>query len=304
MYDIGADSSSTSDDNLSSDSDLSNNNSLESGDDNDLITSYINNYIKTVQDMPPRVMREVSKIMEIDVKIQKNFQEIDNIKNIMKSAVHSKPELREDLQLAKRKLHRILVLEEMKSTSVQAISSILEESSNSLDEEQSRSLAMKSLDTDTPSPICSTEEAGDDVTPPEDLDIDEDYEASSKKPKRMSSTARGRGRKSSLPPREAKDDDTDSILNSSRGSFGRKKGVSRKRRSERKSSPSLLEVDPPDPEEPRYCSCNEVSYGDMIGCDNNNCPIEWFHFKCVNLTAKPKGKWFCPNCTQDKKKSS
>ena len=302
MYDIGADSSSS--DNLTSDSEISNN-SIESGDDDDVVASCIQNYSRTMQDMPPRVMREISKIMEIDVKIQKNFQEIDNIKNIMKSAVHSKPELREDLQLAKRKLHRILVLEEMKSSSVQAISLILEESSNLLDEDQSRSLAVKSLDTDTPSPICSTEEAGGEVTPPEDLDMDEDYETSTKKPsKRMSGTSRGRGRKSSLPLRDAKDDELDTILNNSRGSFGRRKGVSRKRRSERKSSPSQLEIDPPDPEEPRYCSCNEVSYGDMIGCDNNNCPIEWFHFRCVNLTAKPKGKWFCPNCTMDKKKTT
>lgn len=21
------------------------------------------------------------------------------------------------------------------------------------------------------------------------------------------------------------------------------------------------------------------------------CPIEWFHFACVDLTTKPKGKW-------------
>lgn len=32
------------------------------------------------------------------------------------------------------------------------------------------------------------------------------------------------------------------------------------------------------------------------------CPIEWFHFGCVGLTAKPKGKWYCPRCTEDRKK--
>lgn len=26
------------------------------------------------------------------------------------------------------------------------------------------------------------------------------------------------------------------------------------------------------------------------------CPIEWFHFACVGLTSKPKGKWFCKRC--------
>merc|ERR1719438_337263 len=38
---------------------------------------------------------------------------------------------------------------------------------------------------------------------------------------------------------------------------------------------------PVDPNEPTYCLCNQVSYGEMIGCDNNDCPIEWFHFGCM-----------------------
>lgn len=57
---------------------------------------------------------------------------------------------------------------------------------------------------------------------------------------------------------------------------------------------------PVDPNEPTYCLCHQVSYGEMIGCDNPDCPIEWFHFACVGLTTKPKGKWFCPKCTDRK----
>uniref|UniRef100_H2Y5Q3 Inhibitor of growth protein n=1 Tax=Ciona savignyi TaxID=51511 RepID=H2Y5Q3_CIOSA len=60
---------------------------------------------------------------------------------------------------------------------------------------------------------------------------------------------------------------------------------------------------PVDPNEPTYCLCHQVSYGEMIGCDNQDCPIEWFHFGCVGLTTKPKGKWFCPKCKdRDRKK--
>ncbi|XP_025412951.1 inhibitor of growth protein 5 [Sipha flava] len=59
---------------------------------------------------------------------------------------------------------------------------------------------------------------------------------------------------------------------------------------------------PVDPNEPTYCLCNQVSYGEMIGCDNQDCPIEWFHFACVKLTTKPKGKWYCPKCITDRKK--
>jgi len=60
---------------------------------------------------------------------------------------------------------------------------------------------------------------------------------------------------------------------------------------------STIEIDP---DEPTYCLCDQVSYGEMIGCDNDLCPIEWFHFNCVQLSTKPKGKWYCPKCRGDK----
>ena len=41
--------------------------------------------------------------------------------------------------------------------------------------------------------------------------------------------------------------------------------------------------------EPRYCYCNGVSYGQMVGCDGKDCPREWFHLACVGL-AEPPGK--------------
>lgn len=55
-----------------------------------------------------------------------------------------------------------------------------------------------------------------------------------------------------------------------------------------------------DPDEPTYCLCDQISYGEMILCDNDLCPIEWFHFSCVSLSTKPKGKWFCPKCRGDR----
>ncbi|XP_071961053.1 inhibitor of growth protein 3-like [Antedon mediterranea] len=57
-----------------------------------------------------------------------------------------------------------------------------------------------------------------------------------------------------------------------------------------------------DPNEPRYCICNQVSYGEMVGCDNPNCPIEWFHYGCVGILNPPKGKWYCPQCTSSMKR--
>lgn len=53
---------------------------------------------------------------------------------------------------------------------------------------------------------------------------------------------------------------------------------------------------PDDPDEPRYCYCNGVSYGEMVGCDSQTCVREWFHLECVGLKVAPKqnGKLFCP----------
>ena len=60
----------------------------------------------------------------------------------------------------------------------------------------------------------------------------------------------------------------------------------------RKFTPADAVSDMPvDPNEPTYCLCHQVSYGEMIACDNEDCSTEWFHFACVNLKAKPKTKW-------------
>ncbi len=80
------------------------------------------------------------------------------------------------------------------------------------------------------------------------------------------------------------------------------------------------EGNPIDPNEPRYCVCNGVSFGVMIQCENSsevctmaighsslacvanecvqNCKYEWFHIECVGLADIPARttKWYCPDC--------
>jgi inhibitor of growth protein 3 len=46
----------------------------------------------------------------------------------------------------------------------------------------------------------------------------------------------------------------------------------------------------------KYCTCRNVSYGDMVACDNDECPYEWFHWQCVGMTREPGGEWFCGEC--------
>lgn len=95
---------------------------------------------------------------------------------------------------------------------------------------------------------------------------------------------------------------TNSSSNQKKTSTGKKK-----KRKSRQSAQTQREESPPreeepiiDPDEPTYCLCDQISYGEMIMCDNDLCPIEWFHFSCVTLTTKPKGKWYCPKCRGDR----
>ncbi|VDM69035.1 unnamed protein product [Strongylus vulgaris] len=58
----------------------------------------------------------------------------------------------------------------------------------------------------------------------------------------------------------------------------------------------------------------------MVACDNKavrfvsmlqvvcidfpffQCPYQWFHYPCVNITSTPKGRWYCPHCTEERKR--
>jgi inhibitor of growth protein 3 len=52
----------------------------------------------------------------------------------------------------------------------------------------------------------------------------------------------------------------------------------------------------------KYCICHSVSYGDMVACDNESCPYEWFHWACVGVKSEPQGVWVCPVCAPKMKK--
>ena len=50
-----------------------------------------------------------------------------------------------------------------------------------------------------------------------------------------------------------------------------------------------------------WCYCRQdETYDYMIGCDNEECPIQWFHLSCVHMTMDevPEGDWLCPECSR------
>ncbi|KAG5419093.1 hypothetical protein I9W82_002860 [Candida metapsilosis] len=53
--------------------------------------------------------------------------------------------------------------------------------------------------------------------------------------------------------------------------------------------------------EPTYCYCNQVSFGEMVGCDGDDCKREWFHLPCIGFKNPPKGKWYCDDCLKKMK---
>ncbi|GAA5879432.1 hypothetical protein JCM1840_007038 [Sporobolomyces johnsonii] len=73
----------------------------------------------------------------------------------------------------------------------------------------------------------------------------------------------------------------------------RRREMQKQERAEKKKEEEGMPIDP---NEPTYCYCNRVSFGEMIACENDDCSREWFHLECVNLERAPKGTWYCNDC--------
>jgi hypothetical protein len=46
-----------------------------------------------------------------------------------------------------------------------------------------------------------------------------------------------------------------------------------------------------------WCNCQQPDDGSfMIGCENDDCPILWYHGRCLGLTQGLAGAWYCAQC--------
>jgi hypothetical protein len=46
-----------------------------------------------------------------------------------------------------------------------------------------------------------------------------------------------------------------------------------------------------------WCICHRPDDGTlMIACENDACPIQWYHGVCLGITEAPQGDWWCPTC--------
>lgn len=116
---------------------------------------------------------------------------------------------------------------------------------------------------------------------------------SSGKPTKRSLSASGRVKSHKKSPTGDGDEDDDSMLSSADMSDSDKSaGVE----DDEDIDEEEEEEDEGNEDTKVYCTCRTVSHGDMVACDNDSCPYEWFHWKCVGLTREPVGTWFCDEC--------
>ena len=54
------------------------------------------------------------------------------------------------------------------------------------------------------------------------------------------------------------------------------------------------------PTEEQFCYCGGKESGEMIACDNDACPYQWFHFVCLHMEVPPKPRrLYCPDCQKE-----
>ncbi|XP_030048518.1 inhibitor of growth protein 2 [Microcaecilia unicolor] len=248
------------------------------GESDGSLVNYVQEYLECVESLPLDIQRNVSLLREIDTKYREVLREIDDVCEKLKneSDETQKKRLQQHLQRA------LISSQELGDEKIQIVTQMVE-----LVENRARLMEAHYKCFQDPSEMNQPEEKGKvDSSQPE---------RASRRPRRQRSSdgrdlchlSNGMEEGEELQPKEK-----------------RSKSAKKKKRSKTKQDRELSPIDfAVDPNEPTYCLCKQVSYGEMIGCDNGQCPIEWFHFSCVGLSYKPKGKWYCPQCRGDNEKT-
>ncbi|XP_015913023.1 inhibitor of growth protein 1 [Parasteatoda tepidariorum] len=234
---------------------------------------YIEDYLDFVENIPDDIQRNLTQLRELDLKYQEILQDLDNFQNTLTRDLDPISRKRTLLQV-QRALIQTQDLGDKKLQIVQVIQDIIDNKGRQLEIDRMK------LD------LGRENEAQNDNTK------NEPPERPTKRSRRQRHTDLSL-RDDSIHERQEKE-----VAPAPSTSKTKKK---KKRKTKVEKEPEAPTLEPPiDPDEPTYCLCDQVSYGEMIGCDNEDCEREWFHFSCVGLTTKPKGKWYCPTCRGDR----
>ncbi|XP_014274810.1 inhibitor of growth protein 1 isoform X1 [Halyomorpha halys] len=260
--------------------------------------SYLENYFDCVENLPDDIQRYLSRLHELDVTYRSFMKDAENFKGTLQ---------REDLEVNVQrktllKLEQILIaLQEVGDEKVeigQLILDLIDNKYRALDQDL-RELGAVDLHKEEENAESGTGSTGKESSRSEPVNAAPNAAAN----ERSKRSRRNRGEDSSgpgLPP----ENESHKKRQSGSAATKKKKRKSRSSNNARDDSPpreeDIINAVQADIDEPTYCLCDQISYGEMILCDNDLCPIEWFHFVCVSLTTKPKGKWFCPKCRGDR----
>lgn len=283
--------------------------------------TYLENYLDSVENLPNDLQRHLSRLRQLEVDFQAILQELEHYQDILKggaekisdsdatnetgAAVGSGQWRKLYLQKVQSALISSLEIGDEKVQIVQTMQEEVENKSRQLDTN------CKSLEFSKDSEAADAKEGGRGDAGSGSGNAGSGGERQSKRPRRIRNDHVGTPTHERDSPilstpvntSSAQQRKISSASASAAASGGGKKKTKRRsgrvteQKEERSASPPEVPIDP---DEPTYCLCDQVSYGEMIGCDNDLCPIEWFHFSCVQLTTKPKGKWYCPRCRGDR----
>lgn len=259
--------------------------------------TFVEDYLDCVENLPDDLQRHLSRLRELDLgQHQELLQELDTL-------VTQFEEETEDPAAQKRLLAKMTVpliasqdIGDDKIQIVQTLTDVIENKTRQL-EHDSQNLDFGRGEEEEPKTVPKVSK-------------EDKQEKGAKRPRKKEKDDNGKEEetpaqpvpKAPVPAAKKPKKATGAAV-SQQGKKIIKRGAKKiidKQEKERSDSPVDLANVEIDPDEPTYCLCDQVSYGEMIGCDNDLCPIEWFHFNCVGLQGKPKGKWFCPKCRGDK----
>ncbi|KXJ28251.1 inhibitor of growth protein 1 [Exaiptasia diaphana] len=248
------------------------------------VTTSLENFLEFTESLPDDMQRSMTQMRELDRHYQDRLKEIERL-------IHSYR--REKDSALKRKYliqiqRRLVKSQEYGDEKLQLVGHMMD-----LVDNKSRQVEidMENLETyrndDTPTPIIKHDSPA--------VSLHEEHVSVTKTTEKTKRNRRQRNHDK----RESETGGGSSGGGENQKPVKKKAKVSRKKTKNQSSPQADIPIDP---NEPTYCLCKQVSFGEMIGCDNDECEIEWFHFQCVGLTTKPKGKWYCPKCTPPERK--
>ncbi|XP_075227570.1 inhibitor of growth protein 1 isoform X2 [Lycorma delicatula] len=281
--------------------------------------TYVENYLDCVENLPDDLQRQISRMRELDVSYQAFLKEVEQHQDALR---------KEDSNIRRRALLRVqsalISAQEVgdeKMQIVQNLQDLIENKSRQLDfdyrnldfgKEQENNESTKEVQREGQS------KDGDGTGGGSGGGVGD--RTGNERGSDRGTAGTGAERQNKRPRRSRVDNDSTPIVEpppssepvtplpratatpaSKKTSATTKKKKRKARQTQhREETPPREDEIPIDPDEPTYCLCDQISYGEMICCDNDLCPIEWFHFSCVALTTKPKGKWYCPKCRGDR----